>query len=141
MFSREHLRPTRRSLALAAALALAACGDVRISYGDYHCSHDPAPGIVVEFVARDNGRPVAVGATGTLSDDILIEQMRPSDSRRGLGPERTYALAGAYDREGVFDVRVETRAGEILQWSNVRVAGDRCGPYTVVLQAELTLYD
>lgn len=80
MLSRERLRPTRPSLALAVALSLAACGDVRISYG-------------------------------------------------------------AYDREGVFDVRVETRPGEILQWSNVRVAGDRCGPVTVVLQAALTLYD
>jgi hypothetical protein len=38
-------------------------------------------------------------------------------------------------------VRVETQPGEILQWSRVRVSVDRCGPFTVVLRAELTLLD
>ena len=55
-----------RLVILAAALATAGCGEVRITYGDHHCSGNPPPGVVVEFVARSNGSPVAVSATGVL---------------------------------------------------------------------------
>jgi hypothetical protein len=95
---------------------------------------------VVEFVARGDGRQVAVDASGTLRDGPFVEQMRPA-GHRFAGAGRTYALAGGYRREGIYDVRVETAAGEVLTWSSIRVAGDRCGPFTVVLRAELTRFE
>jgi hypothetical protein len=115
---------------------LAGCGEVRISYGDFHCPSDPPPGIVVEFVARNTGSPVAVDATGVLSDGPYVEQMSPTVARHAAAG-RTYALAGAYDREGIYDVRVETAFGEVLTWSRIKVSSDRCGPFTVFLQASL----
>lgn len=129
----------RPVFALAAVAAVSGCGDVRISYGDTHCPRDPPPAVVVEFVARGDGRPVAVGATGVLTDGPVVEQMFATNTRyAGLG--RTYALAGAYDRAGIYDVRVETAFGEILNWTRIKVSSDRCGPFTVVLQAPLTLF-
>lgn len=124
--------------ALLAGFAAAGCGDVRISYGNYHCPDDP-PGVVVEFVSRGDRRPVAVAATGVLRDGAFVEQMQATGFLAGLG--RTYALAGGYGREGVYDVRVETAAGEAFAWNRIRVAGDRCGPFTVVLQAEVSTFD
>src|SRR5690606_24099645 len=120
-------------------MVAAGCGEVHIAYGDYHCPDDP-PGVVVEFFARDDGRQVAVAASGTLRDGPFVEQMKPA-GHRFAGAGRSYALAGGYRRQGIYDVRVETAAGEVLTWSRVRVAGDRCGPFTVVLQAELTRYE
>ena len=127
----------RLPAAVAVLLALAGCGEVRITYGDQHCGGDP-PGVVVEFVARSDGRPVAVGATGVLTDGPYVEQMSPVEARYA-GPGRSYSLAGGYGREGIYDVRVQTSAGEVLTWSRIKVAADRCGPFTVVLQAALEL--
>jgi hypothetical protein len=124
---------------LLAGILAGGCGEVHLAYGDYRCPEDP-PGVVVEFVARGDGRQVAVAARGTLRDGPFVEQMRPAD-HRFAGAGRTYALAGGYRREGIYEVRVETAVGEVLTWSRVRVAADRCGPLTVVLQAELTRYD
>lgn len=125
--------------ALLSGLILAGCGEVHLSYGDYHC-HDDRAGIVVEFFGRDSGNAVAVDATGTLRDGAFVEQMRPT-GHRFAGNGRTYALAGGFDREGVYDVRIETSLGEILEWHRIRVARDWCGPFTVVLQAEVRGFD
>jgi len=127
-------------MALLVGASMAGCGDVRIAYGDYHCPRDPPPAIVVEFVAAADGTPVAVGASGTLRDGGFFQQMTPASSRFA-GPGRTYALAGGHDREGIYDVRVETSRGEIHEWSRIRVVADRCGPFTVVLQARLIFLD
>lgn len=94
----------------------------------------------MEFVARGDGRPVAVAATGTLRDGPYLEQMSPTTDRFA-GHGRSYALAGGFRREGVYEVRVEIAGGEVLQWSRVRVTGDRCGPFTVVLRAEVAVLD
>ena len=123
--------------ALLAGAALYGCGDVRITVGDYHCPDGAPPAIVVEFVAAADGAPVAVEAGGTLRDGPYIEQMVPSSGSRYAGPGRTFALAGGYDREGIYDVRVETSLGEVQEWTRIRVQADRCGPFTVVLQARL----
>lgn len=125
--------------ALLAGFAAAGCGDVHIAYGDYHCPENP-PGVVVEFVTRGDRRPVAVAASGSLRDGAFVEQMQAT-GQRFAGAGRTYALAGGYRREGVYDVRVETAAGETFAWNRIRVAGDRCGPFTVVLQAEVSTFD
>lgn len=128
----------RPIVALFWALAgfLAGCGDVRITYGDFHCPADPPAAVVVEFVARADGRPVAAGATGELRDGPYVERMSPTTLRHAA-PGTTFALAGGYGREGIYDVRVETAFGEVVTWNRIRVAGDRCGPFTVVLQAPL----
>ncbi len=118
---------------------MAGCGDVRIAYGDYHCPAD-APAVIVEFVARDDDVPVAVPATGTLRDGAYVEQMRPH-SHRFAGPGRAFALAGGFGRAGIYDIQVETGSGEVLEWSRVRVSADRCGPFTVVLQARVAAFD
>ena len=96
--------------------------------------------MVVEFVSRGDRRPVAVVATGSLRDGPFSERMRPADQRFG-GTGRTFTLAGGFGREGFYDVRVETGAGERFAWDRIRVVGDRCGPFTVVLQAEVAIFD
>ena len=131
----------RKSLAvgLLALITFAGCGEVRISYGDFHCPRDPPPGVVVEFVARSDGSAVAVGATGTLTDGPLVEQMVPLNVRHAA-PGLAYALAGGFDRDGIYDVRVTTAFGEVLEWSRIKVSADRCGPFTVILQARLNAF-
>jgi hypothetical protein len=136
--------PVLRSAPLAAPLAalltvvlLSGCGEVRLTYGDYLCPDDEPPAIVVEFVAAGDGGPVAVQASGTLRDGAYVEQMVPTSSSRHAPPDRSYGLAGGYGRSGIYDVRIETALGELQQWSNVGVQADRCGPFTVVLQARL----
>jgi hypothetical protein len=117
-------------------VALAGCGDVRVSFGDPACGHRGQPGVVVEFFTVYDGSPVSVAAVGTLTDGPYVERMLPVGSRDAL-PGRTYALAGAYGRDGIYDVRVETGSGEVLAWRAVRVASDRCGPFTVFLRGEI----
>ncbi len=109
-----------------------------VSYTNQQCPEDDPPGVVVEFVAHGDRRPVAVGATGLVRDGSFLEQMRATGQQFAGG--RTRALAGGFGREGVYDVRVETAAGEEFAWNRIRVAGDRCGPFTVVLQAEVTAF-
>jgi hypothetical protein len=117
-------------------LAFSGCGDVRVTFGDPGCGHHGQPGIVVEFFAVADGSPVAVAATGTLTDGPYVERMVPAGSRPVV-PGRTYALAGAFGRDGIYDVRVETGSGEVLTWRAIRVVSDRCGPFTVYLRGEV----
>jgi hypothetical protein len=119
------------------AAALSGCGEVHLTYGARPCPDDEPPAIIVEFVASSDGEPVAIQASGTVRDGTYVDRMVPTGSHRAA-PGRTYALAGGYGREGSFDVRVETAPGEIREWSRVPVHGDRCGPFTVVLQARLS---
>lgn len=123
--------------ALLAGFAAAGCGDVRILYTNQQCPDDP-PAVVVEFVTRSDGRAVAVSASGSLQDGSYFEQMRATGQESGSAAGRTFALAGGYGREGVYDVRVETRAGERFAWDQIRVVGDLCGPFTVTLQAPVS---
>lgn len=120
---------------LCAALVLAGCGDVRIGFGDPAC-REGQPGVVVEFFSRSDGRPVAVAATGTLTDGPYVEHMVAVGTRPVL-PGTTYALAGSYRRDGIYEVRVEISSGEVLTWRAIRVESDRCGPFTVYLRREL----
>jgi hypothetical protein len=122
--------------ALLAGLAAASCGDVRILYTNQQCPDDP-PAVVVEFVSAGNRRAVAVEASGSLRDGPFVEEMRASAQQPGA-VGRTHALAGGFGREGVYDVRVQTRAGEAFAWDRIKVDGDFCGPLTVVLQAEIS---
>ncbi|MGE0801132.1 MAG: hypothetical protein AB7G13_31160 [Lautropia sp.] len=89
---------------------------------------------MVEFHSRRDGRRIDVAATGMVTAGNFSEPMVPVDTR-GAAPGRSFALAGARDRSGVFDVRVTTEAGERFDWTDVRVARDFCGLYTVVLRA------
>ena len=123
---------------MALPLALAGWGDVRISYGDPGCPHRGQPGVVVEFFSAFDGSPVSVAVQGTLTDGAYVERMVPAGTRDAL-PGRTYALAGAYGRDGVYQVRVETGSGEVLGWQAVRVVSDRCGPFTVFLRGEVRM--
>ena len=109
---------------------------MRISYGDPGCGDRGQPGVVVEFFSSFDGSPVAVAAQGTLTDGPYVERMVAAGTRNAL-PGRTYALAGAYGRDGVYEVRVETGSGEVLFWRAVRVVSDRCGPFTVFLRGEI----
>ena len=73
---------------------------------------------------------------GTVTDGAYVERMVPAGTRDAL-PGRTYALAGAYGRDGVYEVRVETGSGQVMGWRAVRVVSDRCGPFTVFLRGEV----
>ena len=125
--------------ALLIVAAAAGCGDASVTFASFHCSQDPPAGVVVEFVSSGYGRPVAVPATGTLRDGAFVEEMKPAGGRdAGLGS--SFALAGGHDREGVYEVRVETDFGEVIEWSRIKVSADRCGPFTVVLQARISIF-
>jgi hypothetical protein len=124
---------------LIAATLVAGCGEVRIGYGDQRCLREPPPGVVVEFIAKGDGTPVAVGASGLLRDGAYLEQMTPLNTRPAA-PGSTYALAGGFAREGIYDIQVQTSFGEVVDWSRIKVAADDCGPFTVVLQAQVSLF-
>ena len=121
---------------LLAGLVAAGCGDVRVLYTNQECPDDP-PAVVVEFVSGRDRRPVAVDASGSLRDGTFFEELQAT-GQQSAGTGRAYALAGGFGREGVYDVRVETRTGESFAWDRIRVARDFCGPLTVVLQAEVS---
>ena len=129
-------------MALPIVLGLAGCGDITIGFGNGYCyrdDHEHRDAIVVEFVARTSGQPVAVAASGFVDDGRTREPMVPVGGR-GAGAGRTFALAGGGNRDGVFDVDVATGFGETFRWSHVRVGWDACGTSTRVLQAALTQY-
>ncbi len=134
--SRQRPQDWRLPLVLGLVVGLAGCGEVRLTYGGYPCGGD-LPAIVVEFTSRSSGQPVAVVASGTLIDGSYIERMTPISAYPAYPQGASFALAGGYSRQGVYDVQVRAGSGENLNWSGIRVSADRCGPLTVVLQARL----
>ncbi|MGE0314523.1 MAG: hypothetical protein AB7P21_23150 [Lautropia sp.] len=126
---------------------LAGCGPGHYYYSDgfylydgYSCPRNVQPAIIVEFVARGDGRRVAVGASGVLADRGYTEQMVAWDRQAAIDG-RTDSLAGAFGRPGVYDVRVRTQFDEVHEWDRVVVYGDNCGPLTVVLTAPIVRFD
>lgn len=133
--------------ALGALALLTGCGPGHYYYSDgyyaydgYNCPRDVQPAIVVEFVSQQNGKRVAVGATGTLSDRGYTEPMVAYDPQVAIDG-RTDSLAGAFGRPGVYDVRVSTEFNEVHEWDRVVVYGDNCGPLTIILRAPIARYE
>lgn len=155
----QQCRPARLGRLIGAgliALGLAACGegyvaigsdgfyyeggyDYRYDYRHSNCGRYVYPAVVVEFFAREDGRRLAVDATGEIDGRGGISVMRTD---RSAGGGLVYSLAGGFGRVGLFDVSVSARRpGDNLSqnfiYRDVRVGEDRCGPITVFLDATL----
>ena len=121
----------RRLISLVPVLGvmtLAACTDGLI------CTTSVEPGVVVEIRDAVDDAPLAAGAAAWVREGTF------SDSLRAYGVTESGALlsrAGADEREGTYEVRVNHPGYATWEQSSVRVTGDGCHVETVQLQARL----
>jgi hypothetical protein len=120
------MRPTRFTVALAAALTLLACNDGVMGPGPV-CTADFRYGLNVT-VLDGSGGPAAQGSIGIAKDGSHEETLDI------IGAE---TMAGAGERPGTYDITI-SKTG-YMTWSaeNVTVAADECHVIPVSLQANL----
>lgn len=93
------------------------------------CTLEVRPGIVVEVRDGFTGDPLADSATLTLRDGTYVETVK--ESFDGL------TLAGAHERAGTYDVRVDRSGYVPWRTAGVEVAAGICHVETVELQAPM----
>ncbi len=97
------------------------------------CTEEAKPGIIAEVRNAMGGEALAEGSTLTLWDGDYVEVVdQPMDSLR---------LAGAWDRPGVYDVRVGREGWAPWRVIGIEVETDACHVTPVVLDAFLIELD
>lgn len=133
------IRWLRGLLLLAVAPLAGGCGWGYLSVNT-GCYDVLRAAVVVEFVDRDTGRPLAVDAFGSIAGSRFSESLVPFEQPPG-SVRLVYSLQGGFDLAGVFDVTVTAAVpGEPAQtiiFEDVVVAADACGPITRFLVAPI----
>jgi hypothetical protein len=93
------------------------------------CINSVQPGIVVEIRDVVDGRPIAPTASGMVSDGSFQDSLRLYD--------RTLQRASAYERPGLYRVRVSHPGYVMWERTGVRVRDSGCHVDMVTLQASL----
>ena len=96
-----------------------------LATGPVMCTKEMRAGIVLDIVDELTGNPALSGSTITLQDQSYVETLSQGSS------------AGAWEREGNYDVIISHP--DYLTWlrRNVLVTADECHVHTVEIEARL----
>ena len=120
--------------ALSVALFSAGCG------GSYGCAAVVSPAVEVYVFDARTGAPAAEGATATVRDGDYVERLQVHVTSYPDPPNTQgvpLSFAGAYERPGVYTVRVEKPGYQPWEMTGVRVRKGDCGVNGARLEARL----
>lgn len=98
------------------------------------CTTEAVPAIVVEVRSAKTGAPEAAHARAIVSDGSFTDTLRAAGY---TSEEEALTLAGAYERPGTYDVRVEKSGFETWTRRGVEAEEGVCHVKTQRLEANL----
>ena len=101
------------------------------------CTTELVPGIVIEIRDAVSDAPIAENAVVVITDGDYQETLTVS-AYEGPDPSSAYAVAGAYERPGIYDIELNLAGYESWFRTQVEVEAGVCHVNTVTFTVRLS---
>jgi hypothetical protein len=131
------MRIPRHAAFAALGLSGLGCSALDPRAGEYLCTADMRPAVIVEIRDARTNAPLALGALGVVRDGAYVDSLRPAEALTA-DMNTLVSRAAAHERPGVYAIEMQRAGYASFAASDVRVDRDACHVVTARVQAALT---
>lgn len=127
---------TYRILTLGPLVLLGACGSL-LPVENVICTTSVEPGLEIQVRDARTGAPAAAGVVAIARDGAYTDTLRVAGWNGPPGDSTATTVAGASERPGTYDIRIQKPGYRAWERTGVRVRDDECHVVTVRLDVLL----